>query len=217
MALAPTTVTRPVTQPETNAAATLTGNFNNFLKMLMTQLRNQDPTSPMDTNEFTRELVQFSSVEQQIATNTSLTRLIELTQAGGVMQSAAMIGRKVTVDSALMPLQGGLGALRFELPADQTVRIAVLTEKGAPITEAAVSGKRGENGWNWDGKDANGKTLPDGVYRVSVMTQDTSGTSRAVAHQVIGVATGVESDGTAVALRMGALRVPMASVRSVDG
>ena len=66
--------------------------------MLMTQLQNQDPTSPMDTNQFTTELVQFSSVEQQINTNTSLTQLIQLTQAGEVMQASAMTGKQVTVD-----------------------------------------------------------------------------------------------------------------------
>lgn len=161
----------------TNAAGTLTGNFNNFLRMLMTQLRNQDPTSPMDTNEFTRELMQFSSVEQQIATNTSLTRLIELRQAGGVTQSAAMIGRSVAVESALLPLQAGHGAVRFALPAGQSARIAVLTERGEPVVEAGVNGRRGENIWRWDGKDTAGKRVPDRVYGVAVMAGDTVGAS----------------------------------------
>ena len=84
---------------QTGSAAlnSLSANFGDFLKMLMTQLQNQDPTSPMDTNQFTTELVQFSSVEQQINTNTSLTQLIQLTQAGEVMQASAMTGKQVTV------------------------------------------------------------------------------------------------------------------------
>ena len=65
----------------------------------MTQLQNQDPTSPMDANSFTSELVEFSSVEQQINTNTSLTQLIQLTQASDVTQSAALLGKQVTVQS----------------------------------------------------------------------------------------------------------------------
>ena len=77
--------------------------------MLMTQLQNQDPTSPMDTNQFTTELVQFSSVEQQINTNTSLTQLIQLTQAGEMMQASAMTGKQVTVTSDHVPLQNGKG------------------------------------------------------------------------------------------------------------
>ena len=87
----------------------LSSNFNDFLSMLMTQLQNQDPTSPMDTNQFTSELVQFSSVEQQINTNTSLTQLIQLTQAGEVMQASAMTGKQVTVSSDHVPLQNGTG------------------------------------------------------------------------------------------------------------
>jgi flagellar basal-body rod modification protein FlgD len=78
----------------TTALSSLSGNFTDFLKMLMTQLQNQDPTSPMDTNAFTTELVQFSSVEQQINTNTSLTSLIQLTQAGEVMQGSNMTGKQ---------------------------------------------------------------------------------------------------------------------------
>ena len=77
--------------------------------MLMTQLQNQDPTSPMDTNQFTSELVQFSSVEQQINTNTSLTQLIQLTQGGEVMQASAMTGKQVTASSDHVPLQNGTG------------------------------------------------------------------------------------------------------------
>src|SRR5262249_27383532 len=94
-------------QTGNKALTSLSSNFNDFLKMLMTELQNQDPTSPMNTNEFTSELVQFSSVEQQINTNTSLTQLIQLTQAGEVMQASAMAGKQVTVSSDHVPLQNG--------------------------------------------------------------------------------------------------------------
>ena len=85
--------TSAATQTGATALSSLSGNFTDFLNMLMTQLQNQDPTSPMDTNAFTTELVQFSSVEQQINTNTSLTQLIQLTQGGEVMQASAMTGK----------------------------------------------------------------------------------------------------------------------------
>ena len=67
-----------ITQTGTSALGQLSGNFSDFLTMLMTQLKNQDPSSPMDANQFTSELVQFSSVEQQINTNGNLTQLIQL-------------------------------------------------------------------------------------------------------------------------------------------
>ena len=104
-----------------NAMQSLSSNFSNFLTMLMTQLKNQDPSSPMDTNQFTTELVQFSSVEQQINTNTSLTQLIQLTQAGEVMQGSNMVGKQVTVQSDHVPLQNGKGTVTFTAPSAEPV------------------------------------------------------------------------------------------------
>ncbi len=198
------------------ALTSLSSNFNNFLKMLMTQLRNQDPTSPMDTNEFTRELVQFSAVEQQIATNTSLTRLIELTQAGEVMQSAAMIGRKVAVESETLPLQDGKATLRFATAADQPVRVTILTEKGDAVAERTFTARRGSTDWVWDGKDGGGKTMPDGVYRVGVQVLGSDGKPTALPFQVVGSATGVISENQGVRLRLGEVAVPFSKVRSVS-
>src|SRR6202142_1000811 len=96
-----------------NTLASLSSNFSDFLNLLMTQLKNQDPSSPMDANSFTSELVQFSSVEQQINTNSSLNTLIQLTQAGDVSQATAVVGKQVMVQSTQMPLQNGNGTLVF--------------------------------------------------------------------------------------------------------
>lgn len=222
MSLAPAAAATSPSVPQTEAAklggtalTSLSSNFNNFLRMLMTQLQNQDPTSPMDTNEFTRELVQFSAVEQQIATNTSLTRLIELTQAGEVMQSAAMIGRHIAVESETMPLQGGKGTVRFTAPAAQPVHITVLTEKGDTIAEHAITAKRGSNDFVWDGKDAMGKVVPDGAYRVAVQAVGADGKPNALPFQVIGVASGVVTENQGVRLQLGGVSVPFSKVRSV--
>src|SRR5271154_7325263 len=104
-----TSVSAPVGSTSASTAATpaastdplssLSSNFGDFLNLLMTQLQNQDPTSPMDANSFTSELVEFSSVEQQINTNTSLTQLIQLTQSGQVEQSASIVGHQVELNS----------------------------------------------------------------------------------------------------------------------
>src|SRR3979409_1060536 len=80
-----------VTQTGTTALDGLANNFTNFLSLLMTQLKNQDPSAPMDSNQFTTELVQFTSVEQQINTNSNLTQLIQLTQASQGEQSSCGI------------------------------------------------------------------------------------------------------------------------------
>src|ERR1700710_80405 len=114
----PLPATAPAATSQTaSPMASLSSNFGNFLNLLMTQLKNQDPTAPMDANSFTTELVQFSSVEQQINTNTSLTQLIQLTQMAAVTQSSGIIGKQVTVQSNQIALQNGNGTLAFTAPA----------------------------------------------------------------------------------------------------
>ena len=110
----------------------------------MTQLKNQDPTSPMDTNQFTSELVQFSSVEQQINTNTSLTQLIQLTQGSEVMQASAMTGKRVTVSSDHVPLQDGKGTIQFTAPAAETVAFAIYSDTGTKLRDATMVADEGQ-------------------------------------------------------------------------
>src|SRR5271154_3861375 len=124
-----TSVSAPVGSTSASTAATpaastdplssLSSNFGDFLNLLMTQLQNQDPTSPMDANSFTSELVEFSSVEQQINTNSNLTTLIQLTQAADVTQASAVVGKQVTVQSTQIPLQNGSGTLEFSAAAPE--------------------------------------------------------------------------------------------------
>src|ERR1035438_5451758 len=114
----------------TDPLSSLSSNFSDFLNLLMTQLRNQDPSSPMDANQFTSELVQFSSVEQQINTNTSLSQLIQLTQTADVTQSAAILGKQVTVQSNQIPLQNGSGTLNFNASAAGPASITLQDTNG---------------------------------------------------------------------------------------
>ena len=197
------------------ALGALSSNFGNFLSLLMTQLQNQDPTSPLDTNQFTSELVQFSSVEQQIQTNTSLTQLIQLTQADEVMQSSSMLGRQVTVASDHVPLQNGKGTVQFTAPAAEPVAIAVYDNSGVKIRDASVTAVKGSNTWSWDGTDNTGATVADGSYQVVVSGGNTDGTTTALPFSVSGTATGVLSQNNTVQLQLGALSVGFDKVLSV--
>ena len=109
----------------TNALSQLSSNYNDFLQMLMTQLQNQDPSNPMDANSFTQELVQFSGVEQQINTNTSLTQLIQLTQQDGLLQSSSLVGKQVAVART--------GCVRSSLDATKSLSAAVPTTQGSNV------------------------------------------------------------------------------------
>ena len=209
---AKTTATAPTGSAALNS---LSANFGDFLKLLMTQLKNQDPTSPLDTNQFTTELVQFSSVEQQINTNTSLTQLIQLTQAGEVMQASAMTGKRVTVTSDHVPLQNGKGTIQFTAPAAETVALAIYSDTGTKLRDATMVATKGSNTWTWDGTDGSGHTLPDGSYRVAVAGANADGTASALPFSVVGTATGVRNQSNNVQLQMGALSIDFSKVQSV--
>jgi len=210
-----TSSTAATSQVGNTAISSLSGNFTDFLNMLMTQLQNQDPTSPLDTNQFTSELVQFSSVEQQINTNTSLTQLIQLTQAGEVMQGSAMAGKQVTVTSDHVPLQNGTGVVQFTAPAAEPVAIAIYNDSGTQIRDANLTAVKGVNTWTWDGTDGSGNTVPDGSYNISVMGANTDGSTTALPFSVVGTATGVLSQSNGIQLKVGALTVPFSAVQSV--
>src|SRR5258708_1032428 len=131
-ASAATSTTAP---PAANSLAKLSSNFGDFLNLLMTQLKNQDPSSPMDANSFTTELVQFSSVEQQINTNASLNTLIQLTQAGDVSQATAVVGKQVMVQSPQIPLQSGSGTLVFTAATAEPPTITVKNAAGGTLQQ----------------------------------------------------------------------------------
>ena len=194
----------------------LGSNFNDFLSLLTTQLQNQDPTSPMDTNQFTSELVQFTGVQQQVATNSSLTQLISLQQTSQIEQSAGLVGKPVTVAASEITLQNSTGGLTFQGSAGQPIGIAVVDAAGKPIVDATLTAQAGTNNWTWNGLDNNGNQVPDGAYRVAVETSTSNGAQpAAVPYDVVGTATGVSSNGTTSQLALGALSVPFNAVVSV--
>ena len=202
-AAAPTTPTDPLSK--------LSGNFGDFLNLLITQLKNQDPTAPTDTNQFTTQLVQFTGVAQQINTNSSLTTLIQSTQGNTLLNSSSLIGRPVKVTSDQLSLQNGAASIGFTTAAPQPVNIGIYSPGGVKLAESAVTSVAGQNTWKWDGKDSNGTALPDGAYKV-VATDSSGGT---VPFTVNGTATGVQRNGTALKVSLGGVQVDFGSVLSV--
>jgi len=199
---------------KTAALSSLTGNYNDFLKLLMTQLKNQDPTAPMDTNQFTSQLVQYSSVEQQINTNSSLTQLIQLTQGGEVLQSSSLVGKPVTVASDHIALQQGKGTVQFDTATSQPVSIGVYSDSGVKLQDTAITSQPGHNSWSWDGKDSQGNAVPDGSYR-TVATTQVGGATKDLPFNISGTATGVQKSGNALQVQLGALSVDLSAVQSV--
>ncbi len=220
--------TSSATSGATSAAKTVTGatgsnaitglgnNFNDFLTMLMTQLKNQDPTSPADPNQFTSQLVQFASVEQQINANSNLTQLIQLTQGNQLLQGSSMVGKTVTASTDSVALANGSAPVDFTAPHAGPVNIAVYNSAGAKLREVAAMAAQGANEWNWDGKSTNGNRQPDGSYKVVVTATDTSGGAVTLPTTITGIASGVQRTSNGMMqLMIGNLPVDYANVQSV--
>jgi flagellar basal-body rod modification protein FlgD len=200
----------------TSALGSLTSNYSDFLSLLTTQLQNQDPTSPMDSSQFTTELVQFSGVEQQINTNTNLAQLVSLTQAGNISQASSMLGATVSATSTQLPLQNGNAALSFTAPSAGPVSIAITDADGDNLYDASVNASAGANNWTWNGTDSSGETLPDGAYNVAITRTAADGTAAAVPFTVTGTATSVDSQSNNLMLNLGAVSVPFTAITSVN-
>lgn len=141
-----------------------------FLKLLVAQLKNQDPTaSGQDPNQMVQQLTSFSSLEQAQQTNTLLSGL--QTQTSGLFQAqtAGLVGKSVKVDGSGFNLKSGAAAMNLELSAPANVTVTVKDASGrvvATLPQGRLA--RGINALTWDGKDATGTALPDGAYKVEV-------------------------------------------------
>lgn len=183
----------------TNAAASATGrtrlaeNFDTFLSLLTTQLKNQDPLSPMDSTQFTQQLVQMTGVEQQLLTNDLLEKLVSNT-GSGISTAVSLIGKEVRADSNLSALSGGKAEWVYKLDrAASDVKVEVLDSKGRVVqTLAPTDNKSGEHTFKWDGKTASGSTAADGVYSLRVTAKDSEGSAVPASIVAQGVVTGVQ-------------------------
>ena len=194
------------------ALSKLSGNFNDFLNLLMTQLKHQDPTTPMDSNQFTSQLVQYSGVEQQINVNSNLTKLIQATQSNTLLQSSSLVGKQVDLTSDHLALQNRSASVHFPAAKAETVNISITSAGGNKVLETTASAKAGGNDWSWDGRDNQGHQLPDGAYKITVV--DTSGT--AIPTTITGTVTGLQRNSGGVNVALGALNADIGSVQSIS-
>ena len=191
----------------TNALQQLGANFNQFLTLLTTQLQNQDPTSPMDSNQFT-------GVQQSVATNTNLTQLIGLQQGAEVLQSASVVGHTATISSGQIALQNGSGEITFNAPAAEPVQLAIVDASGNPIRNVTLAAQAGSNEWHWNGQNDAGQSVADGSYGVA-LESGAAGSTSAVPFSVVGTATGLVNGPSGLQLQMGTLSVGLDKVQSI--
>ena len=200
-----------------DALASLSGDYSNFLTLLTTQLKNQDPLSPMDTTQFTQQLVQFSAVEQQINGNKKLDQLIGLQSTANAYGAVGFVGTTIAANSDQLPLQGGKA--KFDYTIEHTsgsATLKILNSAGNVVMLKQVDATIGTHPVAWDGTDYFGNQLPDGQYTVAVSYQDAAGKSYDAPTTTYGkVDSAVIADGS-VYLKLGDVTIPLSNVLSIS-
>jgi len=236
---APTEKLSDTNQRSRRALSDLTEDFDSFLKLLTTQLKNQDPTEPMDTKEFTNQIVAFSEVEQSVATNENLENLLTQNQGltdavnSGTEQAleslnslldlsklsnpaVAYVGRVIEAEGNITQLKDGQAPIVFQTaePAS-AVRVTISDEEGQAIRQIDLANVTDRTQLVWDGLDQEGNQMPEGIYTFSVDAVAEGGQEVETKSFLLGRVDGAEFyDGEAV-LQVGEVFVPLSKISAI--
>jgi flagellar basal-body rod modification protein FlgD len=194
----------------------IAGNFNEFLQLLTTQLQNQNPLDPLDTNQFTQQLVEFASVEQQINMNTQLQTLVSLQQTAQATQAMAFAGATVTVNGSNAPLASGQAQWSYNPPSPGTATLTISNSTGQTVFTTTGTVQPGQQTFTWNGQDNNGVTQPDGTYTMSFVATDATGKSMSIPTTVTGVVSSVDVSQTPPMLTIGGQNYTVNQILSVQ-
>ena len=156
----------------------IASNFTTFLQLLTTQLKNQDPLSPMDTNQFTQQLVEFAGVEQQMKSNDTLSTLVSLQQsAQSTSQALALVGATVVVERLTAQLSNGKAAWTLNATKPATATITINARSGQTAYTGTFAVNSGSQTFVWNGIGNDGTAWPAGNYTLTATAIDASGQS----------------------------------------
>lgn len=176
-----------------STGATLAGNFQTFLTLLTTQLQNQNPLDPLDTNQFTQQLVQFAGVEQQLKTNDSLSQLVTLQQTTQATQALGFVGKTAVVDGTTATMKNSSVTWHLNVPTDATVDISVANSSGQTVfTGKYTAGAASDVPFTWNGQGNDGTQWPDGKYTITATGKDVANNNVGIAAQVQGTVSSVD-------------------------
>lgn len=195
------------------ARTSLSSDIESFLQLLTTQLKYQDPLSPMDSTEFTSQLAQFATVEQGINTNSNLESLLSLTRSNQAATALSYIGKTVEAKGNVNMLIDG--ETEFKYTVDRTAAATTIVVRNS-ANQVVYSGPgettAGTYSFKWDGKSGTGAQQPDGAYSISVTTTDSEGVSGVATTFVVGTIDGADMSGENVNVMIGSITVPFENI-----
>ena len=166
-------------------------NFQTFLTLLTTQLQNQNPLDPLDTNQFTAQLVQFAGVEQQLKSNDQLKSLVDIEKSAQSTQALVYVGNTVAVDGSKAQFDKS-ATWNLTAPADTNATITITSATGQTAYSGNFTLDKGNASFVWDGKGNDGSQWPAGTYTMSATGKDSNGNSVSISTEVQGVVDSVD-------------------------
>ncbi len=200
------------------AQQALTGSLDDFLKLLTTQLQNQDPTDPMKAENFTQQIASLSAVEQQINTNKTLESILAALGGSQIGNSVSYIGKQVDATGKTGTLAQGNAFFGYTLgsAAADKVTVTISDSTGKAVYTGEGSKLAGRNVVQWDGRNSfTGQTMADGTYTLSVVAKDAAGSDIAATPFTTGIVTAVTMKDGQAKLALGEIEVAINDVQSV--
>lgn len=197
----------------------MASNFETFLSLLTAQLKNQDPLSPVDSNQFTAQLTQMAGVEQQLLTNELLKGMLEAQGGGGLGEAADFIGKEATAAWPATRFEDGQARWSYELAGDAaSATLQVVNGSGQVVWQGEAPDKTtGVHDFTWDGEGSTGADAAEGeVYTLKVVATNAAGESLDAQVLTRGRVSGVEMYDGEIFLTVGAAVLPMSSVIALE-
>ncbi len=197
-------------------AKTTKDNFDTFLSLLTTQLQNQDPTKPLDTNEMTKQLVQYSEIEQLLKSNEKLGAMLDLSAANTSLSVLNLVGKEITSKGNTTSLANGSASWGLDVPANATDVIYIVKDaNGNEVFSKTGSLQAGSESFTWDGTTSSGSTAEAGKYSLTITAKDANDKAVDVGISVKGTVDGVDMSGDAPVLLINGTRFNVDDVSQV--
>lgn len=199
-----------------NARDNLAATYSQFLTLLTTQLKNQDPLDPMDSKDMTNQMIQLSGVEQQISQTDKMNELLMINQATAVNGALSYIGKEVDYVGGELEYKGSPVGIKYYLDKDASkVKVSVFDKDKKLIWSGDGELKAGGHLINWDGKDKDGKVVAAGDYKVEVGAVDKDNKAVKTTTIVPSTVDGIETTDGQVLLNIGSQKVAIGSIQAV--
>jgi flagellar basal-body rod modification protein FlgD len=198
-----------------NSRSGIANNFDQFLQLLTTQLKNQSPLDPLDTNQFTQQLVQFAGVEQQLRTNETLASLVTANKVNNATSALGFVGANVTVDRKGSPMQDDKVKWLMDAPRAGTASITIKDKDGKTVHIGSKTLKAGEQEFVWDGKLSGGTQAAAGEYTISVSALDTVNKVMEVKTVMLARVDSVDVSGASPRIKVGSLDLALTDVKTI--